>query len=82
MTVHLFPYKVTAVAKRCPQNSSIQFDVLLPIKESDADAQNNENWFSFFLNTFVVVNPNANVQTVETQMQRFYKKDASKLLKK
>ena len=33
------PYKVTAVAKRCPQNSSIQFDVLLPFKESEADAQ-------------------------------------------
>ena len=33
------PYKVTAVAKRCPQNSSIQFDVLLPFKESDDDAK-------------------------------------------
>ena len=33
------PYKVTAVAKRCPQNSSIQFDALLPFKESDADAK-------------------------------------------
>ena len=53
------PYKVTAVAKRCPQNSSIKFKVLLPIKESEADAQNNENWFNFFLNTFVVLNPNA-----------------------
>ncbi|HEX4374530.1 MAG TPA: ABC transporter permease, partial [Puia sp.] len=34
------PYKVTAVAKRCPQNSSIQFEVLLPIKISDAEANN------------------------------------------
>ena len=33
------PYKVTAVAKRCPQNSSVQFDVLLPFKVSDADAK-------------------------------------------
>jgi putative ABC transport system permease protein len=77
----LVPFKVTAVSKKCPQNSSIQFDALLPIKENDADAQNDENWFSSFLNTFVVMNPNANVQTVDAQMQRFYKKDASKAYK-
>ncbi len=42
------PYKVTAVAKRCPQNSSLQFDVLLPFKESVEDANNTANWFSSF----------------------------------
>lgn len=71
------PFKVTAVSKKCPQNSSIQFDALLPIKESDADAQNNTNWFSSFLNTFVVVNDNDNISTVEKQMQSFYLKDAT-----
>ena len=73
----LTPYNVTAVARRCPQNSSLQFDVLLPLKESDADANNDENWFSVFLNTFVVLQPNANLATVERQMQRFYAKDAT-----
>ena len=75
------PYKVTAVAKRCPQNSSIQFSVLLPFKESDADAQNNDNWYSFFLNTFVVLNPNASLPRVENQMQKFYVKDATETFK-
>ena len=71
------PYKVTAVAKRCPQNSSIQFDVLLPFKESAEDAGNTANWFfGNFLNTFVVLNDKANLQTVENQMQAFYIKDA------
>ncbi len=70
------PYKVTAVAKRCPQNSSIQFDVLLPFKESDADAKDTHNWFNSFLNTFVVLNDKANPQTVEKQMQHFYVADA------
>ncbi len=70
------PYKVTAVAKRCPQNSSIQFDVLLPFKESAADANNTANWFSSFLTTYVVLNEKANRQTVENQMQTFYIKDA------
>jgi len=70
------PYKVTAVAKTCPQNSTIKFDVLLPFRETAKDAKNDDNWFNMFLNTFVVLNPNANIQTVESQMQRFYIKDA------
>ncbi len=71
------PYKVTAVAKRCPQNSSIRFDVLLPFKESDAEAKNNDSWFRYFLSTFVVLDNNANLQTVQQQMQRYYKSNAS-----
>ena len=70
------PYKVTAVAKRCPQNSSIQFDALLPFKVSDADAKDTHNWFNSFLTTFVVLDDNANLQTVEKQMQSFYVADA------
>lgn len=70
------PYRVTAVAKRCPQNSSIQFEVLLPIKISDATATNSDSWFGFSLNTFVVLNDKANLQTVEKQMQNFYESDA------
>lgn len=75
------PYKVTAVAKNCPQNSSIRFEVLLPFRESEADAQNNDNWYNFFLNTFVVLNPNTSVQSVEKQMQNFYLRDAAKTFK-
>jgi putative ABC transport system permease protein len=70
------PYKVTAVAKRCPQNSSVQFDALLPFKESDADAKDTHNWFNSFLNTFVVLDDKAALQTVEKQMQKFYVADA------
>jgi putative ABC transport system permease protein len=71
------PYKVTAVAKRCPQNSSIHFDALLPFKESEAQATNNDNWFMYFLNTFVVLNNNADLQTVQKQMQNYYRSNAS-----
>jgi len=66
------PHKITAVAKKSPQNSSIKFDVLLPIRESKDDEANSENWFNFFLNTFVVLNPNASIQAVESKMNRFY----------
>jgi len=70
------PYKVTAVAKRCPQNSSIQFEALLPIKISDEEAKNTDSWFGFSLNTFVVLDDKANLQTVEKQMQSYYVLDA------
>ena len=70
------PYKVTAVAKRCPQNSSVQFDALLPFQVSDADAKDTHNWFNSFLNTFVVLDDKATLQTVEKQMQSFYVADA------
>ena len=69
------PYTVTGVAKKCPQNSSIKFQILLPIKESAEDAQNSENWFNFFLNTFIVLSPNTSIQTVEAQMKKFYDTD-------
>ncbi|MFI5188007.1 MAG: ABC transporter permease [Chitinophagales bacterium] len=75
------PHKVTAVAKKCPQNSSVKFDVLLPICESAADAQNSENWFNIFLNTFVLLNPNADVQAVANKMQKFYAEDSREALK-
>ncbi len=70
------PHKVTAVAKKCPQNSSIKFEMLLPIRESKEDASNRENWFNFFLNTFVVFDPHTNIQAVELKMNKFYNQDS------
>ena len=75
------PYTVTAVTKKCPQNSSIQFEVLLPFIMPANEASNSENWFNFFLNTFVVLNPNANVQAVNAKMQRIYKAESKEALK-
>lgn len=75
------PHKVTAVAKKCPQNSSIKFEMLLPIRESKEDALNSENWFNFFLNTFVVLDPHANLKTVESKMQKFYERDSKDAIK-
>ena len=78
---NFIPYTVTAVAKKCPQNSSIKFEILLPMQEPVADAQNSENWFNFFLNTFVVLSPHADVKTVETKMKKFYDEDTKEAIK-
>jgi len=75
------PYSVTAVAKRSPQNSSIKFDILLPFRPSAEDLQSSENWFNFFLNTFLVLDPKANVASVENQMQQFYEQDSKEAAK-
>lgn len=75
------PYVVTAVTKRCPQNSSIKFDVLLPMQVSQEDMANSENWFNIFLNTFVVLSPGADVKAVTAKMQRFYERDAADVIK-
>jgi len=58
----------------------LKFDVLLPIRESKEDQANNENWFSFFLNTFVVLNPNVGIQPVESKMNRFYQENSKEAI--
>ncbi len=75
------PYQVTAVTKRAPQNSSIQFDYLLPMKVPAGEGVDKEDWFNFFLNTFVVVNQQANVEQVQSQMQKFYMADSKEAQK-
>ena len=75
------PYTVTAVTKKCPQNSSIKFEILLPMQEPVADAQNSENWFNFFLNTFVILSPQADTKMVEANMKKFYDADTKEAIK-
>ena len=75
------PYTVTAVTKKCPQNSSIKFQILLPMQESANDAQNSENWFNFFLNTFIILSPNTSAPAVEAKMKKFYDEDTKEALK-
>jgi len=75
------PHIVTGVAKKCPQNSSIKFDVLMPIKISKEDEANNENWFNFMMNTFVVLTPGADIKAVEAKMKNIYETDAAATIK-
>lgn len=74
-------FQVSGVAKRCPQNSSIKFDALLPFRMSKDEAENPQNWFNFFLNTFVLLEPNASPQQVANGMQRFFEKDSKEAIR-
>ncbi len=75
------PYTVTGVSKNCPQNSSIKFDVLFPNIVSKEEIESNENWFNVFQNTFVVLQPNADLKKVEATMNRIYLADAKDAIK-
>ncbi|MBC8111672.1 MAG: ABC transporter permease, partial [Verrucomicrobia bacterium] len=76
------PYLITGVAKKCPQNSSIKFDFLLPKIVKSEEYANTENWFNFFQNTFVVLTPKADAKTVEAKMKQVYEGDAKEASKK
>jgi putative ABC transport system permease protein len=75
------PYVVTGVTKKCPQNSSIKFEVLMPLKVSKQDEANNENWFNFFMNTFVLLKPGTNLPLVVAKMKSVYEADAQETIK-
>jgi putative ABC transport system permease protein len=75
------PHKVSGVAKRCPQNSSIKFNVLMPMVVSKEEEARNENWMNIFLNTFVKVTPSADIAAVETKVKKLYEAEASEAIK-
>lgn len=74
------PYVVTGVAKNCPQNSSIKFQFLLPLKVSAEDENNNSNWFNSFLSTFVVLAPGADLKAVQNKMDKVFESDAGEAI--
>ncbi|HXB28283.1 MAG TPA: ABC transporter permease [Puia sp.] len=76
------PYTVTGISKTCPQNSSIKFEVLLPIRVSAEEEAKTDNWSSFFLGTFIMLSPDANIKSVESKMQKTYEADAADMIKK
>jgi putative ABC transport system permease protein len=76
------PYLITGVTKKCPQNSSLKFDFIVPLIVSREEYQNTENWFNFFQNTFVVLTPGADANKVEAKMKQVYEADAKEAMKK
>lgn len=71
------PYTVTAIAKDCPENSSLRFDALMKLRSTPAELNDPNNWFNFYLNTFVLLDTHADPAKVQQQMQSYYQKDAA-----
>lgn len=75
------PFIVTGVAAETPQNSSIRFDILLPLGISEKMLTAKETWMNFHLNTFLVLNENADVAAVERKMNAVFNREAAEIIK-
>ena len=70
------PMQVTAVIKDPPYNSSIRFDVLMPMKFMQLSFVD-DNWLNSYLGTFVVLHPKANIQAVIKKFDKVYAANAN-----
>jgi putative ABC transport system permease protein len=75
------PFTITGVAKNTPQNSSIQFDLLLPYQYI-AQKFPDQEWLGFYINTFVVLHSQANYQTVASKLDQVFLSKANEELKR
>lgn len=74
------PFVVSGVAEDCPQNSTIQFEVLLPFKLQEKGDWTRE-WIGFYLSTYVVLNPKATLQLVVPKLDRVFLSKAANEIK-
>ena len=74
------PFLVTGIAKNPPQNSSLQFEIILPFKFTEKWFPDNE-WLSFFMNTFVVLNALADPEKVEPKLNQVFLAQAREQLR-
>ncbi len=74
------PFTVTGVMKDAPQNSSIKPEMIVPMRLSQA-GYDDKMWTNFFLNTFLVVKPGADLVQLEKKCNQIFLKDAAAQIK-
>lgn len=65
------PFVVTGVAKKAPQNSSIKFQILLSFNYQEAKYPDTQ-WLNMNYPTYMVLNPNANIDAIKFKMAKTY----------
>lgn len=68
---------VSGVARKCPQNSSIQFDAVIPFKYQEAKGWTDTQWLGFYMNTFVLLNPHANYKQVVPKLDQVFQRKSA-----
>ncbi|REA57889.1 ABC transporter permease [Dyadobacter luteus] len=66
------PFVVSGVARDCPQNSSIQFDFVLPFAFQESRKWIDNEWLGFYMNTFVLLNDKADYQAISPKMNKVF----------
>jgi putative ABC transport system permease protein len=68
-------YKITAILENAPENSHLQFDALISITTvTREEPQFNDRWGSNFLNTYLVLKPNTDVNALEEKLPAFLRR--------
>jgi putative ABC transport system permease protein len=75
------PMVVTGVMKNPPANSSIQFDLLLPMKFVQLSFTD-DNWLNAYLGTFVLLRSEADIRSVSRKFDQVYASHAGEQLAK
>lgn len=73
-------YRVQAVIKDNPANSSFQYDVLIPIssRSNNADFRNNQmDWGNLDYLTFIKLRPNADPSIVSSKLNKILRKNSN-----
>jgi putative ABC transport system permease protein len=74
-------FMVSAVAKNTPENSSVKVKLLLSMKIQLRDNPDNL-WLNFFQNTFVSLQPGADIKAVEKKFAQIYEASSKDEAKK
>jgi putative ABC transport system permease protein len=69
-------FEVTGIVPVSPQNSSIRIDMVLPMSLNEREGRRDNQWISFYLNTFFVLNKGADITKVEAKMKDVYERQA------
>lgn len=81
MRLDTVDYKVQAVVKDNPANSSFQFDMLLPVAALQSNAsqkKNDEDWGNFNYVTFLRLRSGANTKQVEQKLKKILDQNRDK----
>jgi putative ABC transport system permease protein len=68
-------YKITGILKNIPENSHMQFDMLVSLTTLTSENKEfNNRWGSNFLNTYLVLHPNTDVKALEEKFPAFMRR--------
>ncbi len=62
-------FNISAVTKKVPQNSSIKLNLLMA---NHLDKESDNQWINFYLCTFLLLNPQADIALVNEKMNRYF----------
>ncbi|WP_026632283.1 ABC transporter permease [Dyadobacter alkalitolerans] len=73
---------VSGVAKKCPQNSSVQFGAVIPFQLQVVRGWTDKDWLGFYMNTFVLLHDKASYQAVVPKLDQVFKSKSAEEISK